>query len=199
MPERADAADSSDPVSDLIQQYYRCFNEQRLIDAAALFADDADVELVPGRPERGRAGYLQFAAALKAGFPNATLLVERIEQRNEHMYEVYLLMTGTHRGLFDFGSYRFKATDVEAAFHLRELLEIRDGRILTSVLSLDLNDVVNQLAHIDYERLSESVQRISSLNAALEQATGERRRELANQLGIELDAARRILRPHFYR
>jgi SnoaL-like polyketide cyclase len=198
MPERVDVADASDQVFGLIQQYYRCFNEQRLIDAAALFADDADVELVPGRPERGRAGYLQFASAVKAGFPNATLLVERIEPRND-MYEVYLLMTGTHRGLFDFGSYRFKPTDVEAAFHLRELLEIRDGRILTSVLSLDLNDVVNQLARIDYEGLSECVRRISSLNAALEQAKGERRRDVANQLGVELDAARRILRPHFYK
>ena len=39
-------------TTSLIRQYYGWFNERRLSDAASSFADDADVELIPGEHAR---------------------------------------------------------------------------------------------------------------------------------------------------
>ena len=44
----------------IIDRYYQCFNERRFQDAAALFADDAQIEFSPGTPWCGPAGYVQF-------------------------------------------------------------------------------------------------------------------------------------------
>jgi SnoaL-like polyketide cyclase len=185
----------------LINQYYRCFNERRFTDAAAMFADDAEVELVPGKPERGGVGYLHFAETWTAAFPHGALTVERIDQRSASVCEVYLVATGAHKGVLDFGAYRFRASGVNAVLHLRELLDIRGDKIVAAVLTLDLNDLVSQLTTIDYDELARRVDRICGLRDALAMSFGDEhgRREVAHRLGIELDAARRALRPHFYR
>jgi len=184
----------------LIRQYYDFFNERRLSDAAGLFADDADVELIPGVHGQGGNGYARFAETWLHAFPDATLTVQLVEQRNETMAEVYLLATGTHRGSLEFGVYRFRPSGAEATLHVRELLDIRDGRIVSSALTVDLNDLVSQLTQIDYAALARHLERIRALDDELH-ATGDptRRRHVANRLGVELDAARRAIRPHFYR
>jgi len=87
--------------------------------------------------------YVKFAEAWIRAFPTATLAVQRIQPRSETMAEVYLLATGTHCGAFDFGVYRFKESGADAVLHLRELLDIQDGRITVSVLTVDMNDLVS--------------------------------------------------------
>jgi len=185
----------------MIQRYYDAFNGRRFADAAALFADDADVQLMPGEPAVGGAGYMKFAEAWIRAFPNATFAVQRIQPRSETMAEVYLLATGTHCGAFDFGVYRFKESGADAVLHLRELLDIQDGRITVSVLTVDMNDLVSQLTRVDYDELARRINRIRVLGDELAQAGGDatRQRHVANRLGIEVDAARRLLRPHFNR
>jgi predicted ester cyclase len=185
----------------LICRYYQCFNERRFAEAAALFAEDAVLERIPARPERGGTGYVRFATAWIAAFPNAKFSVQRVEQRGETICEVYLLATGTHRGLLDFGVHRFEPTEAEAVLHVRELLDIRDGKITASVMSVDLNDVVAQLATVDYDELVRRLERIRALSDALVQAgrDASRQREVVGRLGPEVDAARRALRPHFHR
>ena len=186
----------------LIRHYYQCFNERRFADAAAMCADDALVENIPiGQPQRGPAGYLRFAEAWVGAFPNAVLSVKRAEQRRDTMCEVYLLATGTHRGILDLGVYRFKPTGVETRLHMRELLDIRDGKIVMSTLSVDLNDLINQLTTLDYDELARRLERIRALSDELSGAVGDaaRQREVTDRLGPELDAARRALRPHFNR
>jgi predicted ester cyclase len=185
----------------LIERYYDAFNRRRLAEAAALFADDADLELMPGEHGVGGAGYMKFAAAWIHAFPNAAFTVQRIQPRGETMTEVYLLATGTHCGTFHFGAYRFGESGTEAVLHLRELLDIRDGRITASVLTVDMNDLVTQLTRVDYVELARRIDRIRALGEELEQAVGDatRQRHVANKLGVEVDAARRLLRPHFNR
>src|SRR5438105_3284531 len=85
-------------TTSLIRQYYGWFNERRLSHAAGLFADDADVELIPGERAQGGSGYLRFAHAWVSAFPDGTFAIQHIEHRTETLAEVYLLATGTHQG-----------------------------------------------------------------------------------------------------
>ena len=157
---------SRDDVS-LIQRYYDAFNQRRFDEAARLFADDADLQLMTGERARGGAGYVRFAESWVSAFPDASLAVQHIQARNETMSEVYLLVTGTHRGTLDFGPYRFQPSGNDAALHVRELLDIRGGRIAASVLTVDLTDLVMQLTRVDYEELTRRLTRIRALGDEL--------------------------------
>lgn len=185
----------------LIRHYYQSFNERRFADAAALLTDDAVLEVIPVGHDHGGAGYLRFVASWIAAFPNATFSIERIEQRGETMCEVYLLATGTHRGVLDFGTYRFKPTGADAVLHVRELLDIRNGKIIASVMSVDHNDLTTQLVKVDYDELVRRLDRIRALSDELVHTIGDepRQRDVVSRLGTEVDAARRALRPHFHR
>jgi len=185
----------------LIRRYYECFNTRRFAEAAALFAEDAELELIPLGRDRGQTGYLRFAETWVRAFPNAIFSVERIEPQRDTIAEVYLLATGTHQGVLDLGTYRFRPTEIDARLRVRELLDIRDGKITASVLSIDLNDLVAQLVKVDYNELANRIERIWTLREDLTRAIGDvpREREVVSQLGIEVDAARRALRPYFKR
>ena len=166
-----------------------------------LFTDHAVLELIPAGQEHGGAGYLRFAESWIAAFPNAKFSLERIEQRGETICEVYLLATGTHRGVLDFGQYRFKPTDADAVLHVRELLDIREGKITAWVMSVYVNDLVKQLVKVDYVELVRRLDRIRALSDELMHSVGDVpwQREVISRLGTEVDAARRALRPHFNR
>jgi len=182
----------------VVNDYYRCFNERRVTDAAALFSEDADIEFIPGESLRGPLGYHEFAQTWTSAFPNLTLEVESMSWRDERACEIYLRASGTHQDVFRFGRYQFQPTGADVSLRLRELLEIRDGRIASSMVAVDFNDLVRQLAQIDYKELLALIERIRSLGEELRQSSSEdARRELASKLGREFDAARRVLRPHF--
>ena len=189
---------SSDSVSrtSLIEHYYNCFNTRRLLDAAALFSN-GQIEFSPGTTWSGEDGYLQFADTWISAFPDVTFAVESINWRNETVCETYFRAVGTHTGVFNFGRHRFQPTETKADLHLRELLDIHDGRIRASIVSPDFNDLVRQLAQVDYQDVVARLDRICALKEELKASNGERRRETASRLGSELDAARKALRPHF--
>jgi predicted ester cyclase len=186
----------------VIRRYYEYFNTRCFAEAAALFADDAVLEQMPfQRRQQGGAAYLQFAHMWTRAFPDAVIAIERI-QRTSAVYEISVLASGTHRGDLDLGgSVVFKATGFEASFQLRELLEIRDGRIAFSCLSFDFQDIVHQLVSVDESLLLEHLARVRACEQQLRSgaADGSRRRELLDRLGLELDAARRVVRPYFSR
>jgi predicted ester cyclase len=189
--------------SQLIREYYACFNERRFSDAAALFADAAVLEQIPlQRRERGGAAYVRFAETWTKAFPDATVKVERLLETSESIYEVELVATGTHLGALDLGgSLVFEPTGAHARLHYRELLEFRASRIVLSCISFDLQAMVQQLVRVDEEDLLVHLARIRKLEDQF-RATGNdltRRRELIERLGIELDAARRVVRPYFGR
>src|SRR5512134_2281151 len=71
-------------VESLIHHYYGCFNERRFAEAAKLFADDALVEHFPfGQQHRGPDGYLMFAKAWSAAFPDGRITIGRIDRRSD--------------------------------------------------------------------------------------------------------------------
>jgi predicted ester cyclase len=189
---------SADAVSrpSLIDYYYNCFNTRRLMDAAALFSE-GQIEFVPGTTWQGQDGYLQFANTWISAFPDVTFAVESVNCRNETVCETYFRAIGTHTGVFNFGRHRFQPAGTKADLHLRELLDIHEGRIRASIVSPDFNDLVRQLAHVDYQDVVARLDRICELREELKAASAERRREAATRLGSELDAARKALRPHF--
>lgn len=186
----------------LIQRYYASFNERRLQDAADLFADDAVLEQVM-RPhsQRGGAGYLQCARAWLAAFPDTVLTVEHVVSQDAWTYETSLIATGTHTGSLDLGGWVFKPTGTTAALNLREVLEIREGKIVFSGFSFDLHQMVEQLSRVDCQKLLEHVNRIRQLGDELSglEGDGSRVRDVLHRLGFELDAARHVVRPYFKR
>jgi SnoaL-like domain len=130
----------------LIREYYACFNERRFENAAELFTLDAVIEHPPlGRTRRGPDGYLDAARFCTAVFPDCRLQLLRVEQRGDTICEVDLLGTGTHLGDLDMGSLGvFKATGKPATLRIRELLEIRSGRITYSSLRYDMQEFVSK-------------------------------------------------------
>ncbi|HET9831129.1 MAG TPA: ester cyclase [Vicinamibacterales bacterium] len=188
------SADAAPPS--LIEYYYDCFNSRRFADAAALFSE-GHIEFSPGAPWSGPDGYLHFAEAWTSAFPNVTFNVESVAWRSATVCEVYLRAKGTHTGEFRFGRYRIPPTDREAILHLRELLDIHDGRIRASMVTIEFSDLVRELAQVDYDDVVARVERVCRLRDELKAARGEHRRDVLDRLGAELDAARRALRPHF--
>jgi predicted ester cyclase len=188
----------------LIQRLYALFNARELEQAAALFTDDALLEhAATGRQQRGGAGYLDFARMWVGAFPDAVLTVEAITARSPTSIEVDLLATGTHEGPFDLGGYGlFKPSGTRGNIRLRQILELRDGRIAYSALSFDVHDIVQQLVAVSVPKLLDQLKRVQQLGSRLAQTSADQvmeRRSLIDRLGTELDAARRIVRPYFDR
>src|SRR5438067_6790547 len=109
-----------------IKQYYACFNERRFAEAAALFADDAVLEQVPFHcRERGGAAYLLFADTWTRAFPDARVTVGDIVERPGEIFEIELLVDGTHHADLAMGGCVFKPTGVRMTLRMRELIEFR--------------------------------------------------------------------------
>jgi hypothetical protein len=188
----------------LIRRLYALFNARELEQAAALFTDDALLEhAATGRQQRGGAGYLEFARMWVGAFPDAVLTVEAITPRSPTSIEVDLLASGTHEGPLDLGGYGlFKPSGTRGNIRLRQILELRDGRIAYSALSFDVHDIVQQLVAVSVPKLLDQLKRVQQLGGRLAQTSADQvmeRRSLIDRLGTELDAARRIVRPYFDR
>ena len=188
----------------LVQRLYTLFNARELNQAAALFAEEALLEhAATGRQQRGSMGYLAFAKMWIGAFPDAVLAVDRITTRSPTTVEVELRATGTHEGQLDLGGYGlFKPSGTKGTLRLRQILEVRDGKFVYSALSFDVQDIVQQLVVVSVPRLLEQLRRVQQLGARLAQTPEDQvmeRRSLIDRLGVELDTARRIVRPYFER
>jgi predicted ester cyclase len=130
----------------LIRDYYKAFNERQFEAAAELFTNDATIEhLTTATNRRGPGGYLDAARAAVAAFPDLHLQIEHVEQRGDTICEVDVLCTGTHKGEWSIGTLGpFKPSGRRQSYHVREMLEIRGGKITYSSLSWDLQEIVAQ-------------------------------------------------------
>jgi predicted ester cyclase len=173
------------------------------VTAGTLFAADAVVEMPPFvQRAHGCDAYAQFADAWLRAFPDAVFMVERVEQRNETMCEVDLIATGTHTGLLDLGTYGLlQPSGVRLTLRLRELLEIRDGKITYANLAFDINQLVRELNQVDDRKLMACLATVWELSDELANAQDdvERQRDVRERLGRALDAARHAVRPQFNR
>jgi predicted ester cyclase len=187
----------------LIQDYYRCFNERRIVAAGTLFAADAMVDMPPFvQQARGPDAYAHFAETWLRAFPDAVFTIEQVDHRDETTCEVDLIATGTHSGPLDLGEMGLlQPSGARLTLRLRELLDVRDGRITYTSLSFDLSGLIRQLKRIDYDQLVRSVDSIRRLADELKSATAdsEQQHDIIERLGRALDAARHIVRPQFKR
>jgi len=61
-----------------------------------------------------------------------------------------------------------------------------------------VQELIQQLTIIDYAALTRHLDRIADLRLELAQSTDlERKRDVAQRLGRELDATRHVIRPYF--
>ena len=133
----------------LIRQFYEFYNQRQIEEASSLFASDAVIEHAPfGRVLPGGGdGYRQSAERSFSAFPDAHVDVLHITSYGGGVYDVDLLATGTHRGVLDLGVYgRFEATGLRVRVPHREVLEIRDGLIVSASVTLDVNGLITQLS-----------------------------------------------------
>jgi predicted ester cyclase len=190
-------------VIPLILDYYRCFNERRIVTSGTLFAPNAVVEMPPFvQRSHGSDAYTQFADTWLRAFPDAQFTMEHVEQRTETMCEVDLIATGTHSGPLDLGVFGLlRPSGVRLTLRLRELLDVRDGHITYASLSLDLYGLMRQLNRVDYQQLRPSLDTIRQLADQLADAQpdSEEQLDVTERLGRALDAARLIVRPQFKR
>ena len=185
----------------IIQEYYAAFNDRRFLDAAALLADDAVLEQLPLRSqERGRIGYLQFVSMWLGAFPDAALRQRHVSSDGAAV-EVDLTLTGTHQGALHLGDWVFRPTGTPVTVHLRELLQIREGRIVFASVSFDLHELVENLTICDVSALLDHLRRLHVLAGEL--AEGPQGpvsvRNVVHRIGQELDAARQVVRPYYKR
>ncbi len=182
-----------------IRAYYACFNERRVADAAALFTSGAIVQQMPFSLERGARAYVLFAKTWIRAFPDAVLTIEQITPRGDTLSEVDLRLTGTHGGALELGAFgTFKPTGARTALRMRELLDWRDGQIVFASLSVDVQDLVQQLTTVDYTALMQHLDQIGRLHTELTAADDpNQRREVTQRLGRELDRTRHVVRPYF--
>ena len=96
-----------------------------------------------------------------------------------------LLATGTHTNLLDLGAYgRFKPTGERTTLRLRELIEIQNGQITYSNVSLDVHDLTRQLSILDYDSLISHLDRIDRLRAQLAEAGEDKERRVGPRLRV---------------
>jgi len=192
---------TSERAERLIRDYYASFNARRLADAQRMFAAGALMEAPPFSAAQDAArSYERFTRLWLAAFPDAYLDVENVVRRRDTLFEVNLVATGTHADLLDLGAYgRFKPTSARTTLRLRELLELRDDQIVYSSVSLDVQDLTRQLTSVDYHALDVHLDRIQRLRTQLAAAgdDSEAKRQIAERIGRELDAARLVVRPWF--
>ena len=185
-----------------IEAFYACFNQRRFADAAAMFSPDAVVEhTTTRRPRLGGDGYLEFVEHWTQGFPDASVVVDRMTTHGPHLYDIELLMAGTHIGPLDLGGGGvFKPSGARAALRLRQLLQFQGDRITYASVSFDLQDIVRQLVTIDEQKLLAQVRKIHQMGEQLASSTTlVERRHALQRLGVELDEARHVLRPYYKR
>jgi len=128
----------------LIREYITSFNERRLQDAAAMFTPDAVIQHRPRHePLTGPEGYLESARQAIGSFPDIRLQILHVEQRGDTIFDIDLSATGTHLGDWTADTLgTLKATGQGKTFRVREMLEIRGGKITFSSLTYDLQDLI---------------------------------------------------------
>jgi hypothetical protein len=186
----------------LVRHYVDCFNARHFAQAAALFAPHSRFTWIPfSDPRHGPDGYAEFVERWGAAFARAQLGITRVEQRGDHACEVNLLATGTHIGTLVMGVFQFTPTQADIAVPMRHVFEFAGEAIVYASLSVDSHELVRQLTTLNLTALDAHLEHIVRLRSELGAVHGDDRRvaELADRLGGELDAARRLVRPYYRR
>ena len=126
--------------------YYQFFNERRLDEAAQLVDPQASFHYLPTRQHlMGRAGYRALVDAWLNAFEDARLDVQSVTASGTTV-DVEFLGRGTHTGDLVLGeALSIPATGRAAHLPFRDHLDIRGGRIVSSELDFDVEEMKRRL------------------------------------------------------
>lgn len=135
-----------DPAT-VARKFYRLFNERRLDEASELVDPQAEFHYLPTRQRLlGRAGYRALVAAWLNAFEDARLEISAIRTIDAETIEVEFIGHGTHTGDLVLGeTVSVPATGRSAHLPFQDRLVIRDGHVVASELSFDLDELKRRL------------------------------------------------------
>ncbi len=124
---------------EVLLRLYDRFNRHEFASSDDLFAPDAVVECPPFCHQgAGAVAWRAFVDRVSTAFPDARLRAERLSKLADSIYQCFVLCSGTHRGLFDVGSYgQFSPTGRRVQITFRQLVQFRGGKIVYMNLSFD--------------------------------------------------------------
>jgi predicted ester cyclase len=131
----------------VLLRLYDRFNRHELAASDDLFATDAVVECPPCRHQvNGAVAWRAFADRVATAFPDARFRAERLSKLADSIYQGVLSCSGTHRGLFDVGSYgQFSPTGRRVQMTFRQLVQVRGGKIVYMNISFDPAELTRQV------------------------------------------------------
>ena len=128
---------------DVARLFYQLFNERRIDESSELVDPKAEFHYVPTRQRLlGRAGHRALVATWLNAFPDARLEITALRKIDDETLDVEFLGHGTHTGELVLGdAVSVPATGKSAHLPFRDRLRIRDGVIVGSELSFDVNEL----------------------------------------------------------
>jgi hypothetical protein len=134
-------------LEQMVRRYYELFNERRLDEAAEHVDQQATFHYLPTRQRLiGRAGYRALVAAWLNAFEDAQLEVRSVLVLNDHTVQVEFVGHGTHTGDLVLGeALSSPATGRSAELPFYDLLEIRNGVIISAELDFDIEEMKRRL------------------------------------------------------
>lgn len=129
------------------RQYYQLFNARKLDEAAELVDRQATFHYIPTRQRLiGRAGYRALVAAWLNAFEDAQLDITSVTVLNDHTVQVEFIGRGTHTGDLVLGeAMTIPATGKSAQLPFTDLLEIRNGVIVSAELDFNVEEMKRRL------------------------------------------------------
>jgi steroid delta-isomerase-like uncharacterized protein len=135
--------ESGQPKS--VRSIYEAFHDRNFEGVADLFAEDAEITSVAtGDSYRGREGYLQFARAWAAAFPDLRVEVVRYEMTERWVLAEYVFR-GTHTGALITGSGFVPPTWAQIDLPLCDTFQLQDGRVTRMQTYFDSATMLRQM------------------------------------------------------
>jgi predicted ester cyclase len=141
--------DPSTPAAleQMVRRYYELFNERKLDEAAEFVDRQATFHYLPTRQRLiGRAGYRALVAAWLNAFEDAQLEIRSVLVLNDHSVQIEFVGHGTHTGDLELGeALSIPATGRKAELPFHDILEIRNGVIISAELDFDVEEMKRRL------------------------------------------------------
>lgn len=132
-------------VGSLVRAAYRAFAERRLDDAAEHYAAELELRSVAtDETFTGRAGYLQYAQAWAAAFPDASTDIAALRVAGATATVEYVLR-GTHSGTLIGSHGHVPPTWAQVEVGFCDVLETRDGLIARVRSYFDTGSLLRQM------------------------------------------------------
>jgi steroid delta-isomerase-like uncharacterized protein len=135
--------------TDVVIRYYAAYNRRALDDAAALVADDVQWINIPlGVVHRGRDEFRGFLQNYAKAFPDSQVEVTRTFACGDQV-AVEFTVHGTQSGPLEGAAATIPATGRSIDVQLCEIIEVRDGSIVSGRSYWDLATMMRQLGLLD--------------------------------------------------